>query len=244
MELAGAPSGNHDVLDVVGIADVDGELEVTAINGFAPDVGDFYTLVTGASVTGTFDTLTLLSDNIFKFDGTLSYPGTRVVLRIDDVSMFGDFDNDMTLDCADIDALVAEIAGGGMGAEFDLNDDMAVDIADLNLWLEEAGTFNVGGAYLPGDANLDGTVDLLDFDEWNSHKFTSNASWCSGDFNADGFIDGFDALIWNQFKFLSSDTAAAVPEPGCTCYLLALVGLIGGNSRRRLATFRKQAVMM
>ncbi len=102
----------------------------------------------------------------------MTYPGTRVVLRIDDVSMFGDFDDNLTLNCADVDALVAEIASGGMATGFDLNGDAVVDPADLDLWLEEAGDFNVGGAYLPGDANLDGVVDISDFNVWNGEKFT------------------------------------------------------------------------
>ncbi len=126
--------------------------------------------------------------------------------------MFGDFDDDLTLDCADVDALVAEIASGDMATAFDLNGDAIVDTADLDLWLEAAGTFNVGGAYLPGDANLDGVVDISDFNVWNGTKFTGDNGWCGADFNADGVTDISDFNIWNGNKFTSS-TLAAVPEP-------------------------------
>ncbi len=36
---------------------------------------------------------------------------------------------------------------------------------------------------LPGDANLDGYVDVLDFNLWNQNKFTNFAAWVTGDFN-------------------------------------------------------------
>ena len=79
----------------------------------------------------------------------------------------------------------------------------------------EAGAAELpsGNAYLGGDANLDGTVDGLDFLLWNGNKFSSLAAWCSGDFNADGTIDGLDFLAWNQNKFTSADQISAVPEP-------------------------------
>ncbi len=232
MEIAGPPAGMHDVLHVGGIADVDGNLEVTAIHGFVPTPGSVYTLLTASSVVGEFASLTLLSDSIVTFEGSLTYPGMRVVLRIDDVSIFGDFDDSLTLDCADVDALVAEIASGGMGAEFDLNGDAIVDTADLDLWLEAAGNFNVGGGYLPGDADLNGFVDISDFNVWNAAKFTSDAGWCGGDFNADGVTDISDFNIWNTQKFTSS-TAVAVPEPSAGWLLMVLAAwtAVGGNRR-------------
>ena len=51
---------------------------------------------------------------------------------------------------------------------------MAVDLADRDAWLAEAGGVNLvnGNSYGIGDANLDGFVDGLDFIEWNANKFT------------------------------------------------------------------------
>ena len=46
-----------------------------------------------------------------------------------------------------------------------------MDAADLDLWLAEAGNFNVGAAYRYGDATLDGVVDVSDFNVWNDHRF-------------------------------------------------------------------------
>jgi hypothetical protein len=142
------------------------------------------------------------------------------------VPLVGDFNNDQELDCDDVDALVAEIAGGGGDLAFDLTGDGLITLEDLDEWLTFAGTVNVGGPYLGGDANLDGIVDGLDFVEWNANKFTTMAAWCAGDFNADGFIDGLDFIIWNGNKFMSSDHAVAVPEPIAPLLLLAAMVVV------------------
>ena len=121
----------------------------------------------------------------------------------------GDFNGDGTYDCLDIDALVAEIAAGTNDGQFDLSGNGLVNTEDLDLWLAEAGSINLpsGSPYLPGDANLDGTVDGGDFLIWNDFKFSSTGAWCQADFNADGTTDGGDFLIWNNFKFTSSVVA-------------------------------------
>ena len=95
-------------------------------------------------------------------------------------------------DCTDVDSLVAEIAAGTNDLTYDLDLDEDVDGDDLTAWLAEAGAANnaSGNPYIAGDANLDGSVDVGDFNVWNGNKFTSAAAWCSGDFNADGSVDG------------------------------------------------------
>ncbi len=141
----------------------------------------------------------------------------------------GDFDNDGSWDCADIDALVAEIAAGGTDLSFDMNGDGTVSAADVTDasagWLavggaNNPGATNGGNAFLPGDANLDGVVDVGDFNIWNASKFTTTPAWCSGDFNADGSVDVGDFNVWNGNKFQSSDISS-VPEPGGMLMLLA-----------------------
>ncbi|MEM7312659.1 MAG: LamG-like jellyroll fold domain-containing protein, partial [Planctomycetota bacterium] len=122
----------------------------------------------------------------------------------------GDFDDDGVYDCEDVNALVSVIATGINTASFDLTGDNLVNDADLTHWLAEAGAVNntSGGAYRRGDANLDGVVDISDFNLWNANKFTPQAAWCSADFNADGVVDISDFNIWNANKFTSSDGAA------------------------------------
>ena len=145
----------------------------------------------------------------------------------------GDFNNDGNWDCADVDALVAEIASGGGDLAFDMNSDGVVDGDDLDGaggWLEVGGANNPdetgGNPFLVGDANLDGSVDVSDFNLWNMNKFSNTAAWCSGDLNASGSIDVSDFNLWNAGKFQSSDTQV-VPEPNVAwCLLFGLLPFI------------------
>ena len=145
----------------------------------------------------------------------------------------GDVNFDNEYDCADVDAIVSEIANGGDEMFLDLTNDGTVDLDDLDAWRIEAGEANLGlgKAYLPGDANLDGFVDTSDFNVWNDNKFTNTAAWCSGDFNADGFVDTSDFNIWNDNKFTSSDIST-VPEPSALGLTL-VAAILGGVFFRR-----------
>ncbi|MEM7315186.1 MAG: hypothetical protein AAF497_18750, partial [Planctomycetota bacterium] len=141
-----------------------------------------------------------------------------------------DFNGDGSVDCADVDQLVAMIAAGTNDPQFDLTGDGVVDRDDLTDWRAHAGAINLtsGGSYLEGDANLDGLVDISDFNIWNSNKFTPDRGFCGADFNADGVTDISDFNLWNANKFQASDHA--VPEPGgwvpllggCICLLRRL----------------------
>ncbi len=175
---------------------------LTANNGSATPL---ITLQTCPS-DGTFDDLCLSGMMI-----TISAP-----LQVVD----GDFNSDSTWDCADINALVAEIVAGTHDADFDMNGDSFVDADDLTNatfgWLVVGGANNPdatgGNPFLVGDANLDGAVDVSDFNVWNSNKFTMTPAWCSGDFNGDGSVDVSDFNSWNSNKFQTAD-ASAIPEP-------------------------------
>ena len=146
----------------------------------------------------------------------------------------GDFDGDGVYGCTDVDALVAEIAGQAHTPGFDLTGDSLVNQDDLTAWLAEAGAVNLasGNSYLPGDADLDGSVDGTDFGIWNTGKFTNDAAWCAGDFSADGSIDGSDFGIWNTNKFTSANMAASVPEPNAFMAMVCLLSLVGRGLRR------------
>ena len=98
------------------------------------------------------------------------------------------------------------VTGPANPAIFDLTGDGNVSIADRDEWLVQAGAANLpsGNAFLLGDANLNGTVDGLDFLAWNNNKFTISSAWTGGDFNVDGTTDGLDFLVWNSNKFTAN----------------------------------------
>ncbi|WP_428390009.1 hypothetical protein [Mucisphaera sp.] len=82
-------------------------------------------------------------------------------------------------------------------------------------------------AALPGDANLDGTVDLIDLSLLAS-GFGDLGTWATGDFDGSGKVDLVDLSL------LASNFGAVVPlpEPG----MGALLGLgLAGLRRRRAA---------
>ena len=149
-------------------------------------------------------------------------------IRVDVPEAFqGDFDGNSLFDSRDLDLLLSEgpIAEGvvvtpGANDQFDLNGDGMIDLLDRDDWLAGAATANgLLTPYLLGDANLDGFVDVTDFNQWNTNKFTNSLSWVSGDFNGDGAIDVGDFNIWNNAKF-SSSRGQVVPEPTGIAYSL------------------------
>ena len=184
--------------------------------------GSYEAINDGSELPPPYDFLDVASPGHVEGIGAPRFPDQPQLPCIDGAP--GDFDSNEIYECADVNALVAEIVAGTNNVEFDLTGDEIVDTDDLTAWLAEAGSLNnsTGGAYLPGDANLDGSVDVGDFNIWNNNKFTSVAAWCSGDFNADGSVDVGDFNIWNNNKFQGSDTSV-VPEPSAWFLSLALI---------------------
>ena len=88
--------------------------------------------------------------------------------------------------------------------------------------------------YLPivGDANLDGLVDLLDYQLIRDHLLQSVEAGTDGDLNGDGRVDTADFRIWkNAYPGSDADIAQydlKVPEPSAVSLLLgALLGIVG-----------------
>ncbi|MEZ6073897.1 MAG: multicopper oxidase domain-containing protein [Pirellulales bacterium] len=83
--------------------------------------------------------------------------------------------------------------------------------------------------WLPGDGNLDGVVDGLDYLLWAGNYGDDPADVPpgapgNGDYNDDGVVDGLDYLVWAS-NFGATIPATAVPEPSAA--LLALFGVTG-----------------
>ena len=80
------------------------------------------------------------------------------------------------------------------------------------------GEFRFGFVVVPGDGDQNWSVDVSDFNIWNSNKFTMDTSWQEGDYNGDGVTDNSDFNIWNMHKFTSVNltTLADVNHDGLT----------------------------
>ena len=119
----------------------------------------------------------------------------------------GDYDLNQAINPSDVDLLCAGLPSGDR--IYDLNFDDVVDNADVIAMV----TALLGRSM--GDANLDGAVDVADFNVWNANKFTPANLWSQGDFNCDGVVDVADFNVWNANKFTLAAVAssdAAVDE--------------------------------
>ncbi len=167
---------------------------------------------------------------VFRYDGSFGrqdFGSVEIAVNFQEgmpgAAMFGqvqitaglsmDFNADGTVDCQDVDQLTAAINAGPFDDNFDVNADGLLDSSDLTSWLEIAGRRHFGAPLIPGDADLNGSVDTRDFHIWNAHRFQQSTSYCSGNFNADHVIDVSDFNIWVAQKYQDATNTATVPEP-------------------------------
>jgi autotransporter-associated beta strand protein len=64
IQLAGANAGEFGVLNVLGIANLGGQLDPVLLNGFVPTIGESFTFLTYGSVNGTLIMLNRNIDNL------------------------------------------------------------------------------------------------------------------------------------------------------------------------------------
>lgn len=114
--------------------------------------------------------------------------------------------------------------GGSLAIGAPVNASLLADETDLTLEFNVPGVGSIAGgilfaaasvAPLPGDANGDGSVDLLDLDILGSNFGDSPATLAQGDFNGDNVVDllDLDILGSNFGEMAATASAAAVPEP-------------------------------
>jgi hypothetical protein len=189
-------------------------LNVTLAAGYTPSNGDSVQAFPGwSSISGS-----VTPPNGWAFDpstGTLTF-GTVVNVPCD-------LDADGDCDIADIDSLV---------------NTPGVTPAQISQWLADAGDENgFSGPLLPGDANLDGSVNAQDLNQVGQNWLASGTAWSSGDFNGDDSTNAQDLNLVGQnwlSTVPSAAAAAAVPEPSSLGLLAiaALLGLMGGCRRK------------
>ena len=97
---------------------------------------------------------------------------------------------------AEIDLLYAAINTGSTDDEDDLNQDGAVNAADVDYLVEE-----VAGS-IRGDTDLDGDVDFQDFLNASNAFGQEEAGWAGGDFDGNGTVEFADLLlVFSNFGF-------------------------------------------
>ncbi len=211
----------------------------SAIDFFVPNGNEWQSLSLDFDAGAGYDFLVFAFAGVEQDDTNLPadrYAFDNISFEAAATGLAGDFDGNGLYECSDIDALVAAIASGSGDAQFDVTGDGTVDSADLEEWRSVAGTVLTasGNPIQEGDADLNGVVDVSDFNLWNGAKFTSTPEWCSGDFNADGVVDVGDFNLWNGSKFTAADSgAASVPEPASGVMLLIATLFAVRFTRRR-----------
>jgi hypothetical protein len=142
VDLGGTTQGTeYDWLEVIGMARLSGTVEATFIDNFIPDVGDVFTVLTAtAGIDGQFDDVEVnFGNELLGFVLTDLYTATAAMLRVDDVFLIGDYD-----------------------------DDGKVDGADLKVWQHYFGTTG-NAPYQFADGDGDGDADGNDFLVWQKH---------------------------------------------------------------------------
>ena len=125
----------------------------------------------------------------------------------------------------------SQLAGWGRGAAGSYQIELAITAATDWGQMKDWDTAQLLVAEAPdGDANFDGCVDGLDYNQWSLH-YLQAGGWGDGNFNGDGTIDGLDHNTWS-LNYLSGCEGAGVPEPVCLAFFAA-GGLLVLRRRRR-----------
>lgn len=102
IELGGTTAGaQHDRLAITGFAALGGSLQLSLINGFVPAVGNTFTILTAASISGTFATVTF-TNLPPSLSASVSYSSNSVVVSIIGDSIAGDLNCDGALNTGDV----------------------------------------------------------------------------------------------------------------------------------------------
>jgi hypothetical protein len=146
VELGGqATAEQFDVLRINGTARLGGTLAVELIDAFEPIIGDMFQILTADSVTGTFDSLVATdAANRWGLDISVLYSTTDAAVRIDDLFLLGDYNQDGAVDAADYALWRDTLGETGVDLLADGNRDGTIDAADFDVWRAHFGQ-NVGG---------------------------------------------------------------------------------------------------
>jgi hypothetical protein len=123
LDIELASPATYDMLAVTGGANLAGTLDVSLADGFLPQEGDAFEILTAAALGGSMFTSTVLPDLTGDLEWNLSYGATAVTLSVE---LRGDFDGNGTVDSADYVAWRM-----GLGTKYTQ--------ADYNVWRAHFG---------------------------------------------------------------------------------------------------------
>ncbi len=137
VELGGIATGQFDVLNVMGVANLAGSISISVINGFVPSAGDTFVVLTSATpLTGIFDTI-----NLPVLPGGLSivvnHNSNDVSLTITGCAV--DLNGDGAVDVLDFFAFI--VGFNNNDPAVDLNGDGSIDVLDFFTFI---GLFSAG----------------------------------------------------------------------------------------------------
>lgn len=142
VELAGLlPGTEHDEFSITGTATLGGTLRLLPTDGFIPQVGDSFTILTAASVAGAFDAV------VGPGQYTIDYNSNGVLATVTAAPA-----------CSDLSPI-------------DLNYDCAIDLEDYAFFADCHGGPNnslpptgcATASFVTADLDFDGDADLADF---------------------------------------------------------------------------------
>ena len=246
MELAGPGSAQHDVLKVTGNAQIDGNVLLKFIDGFAPKIGDQYPLILATNLA--------VAPNIFVrnllpgWQYSISQQGGAWTVTSLSNGIFvtpGDFNQNGVVDAADYTVWRDSLGHAGMGMAADADDDGIIGTGDYDIWKANFGGVAQAANFISGDYNDNGIVDAADYTVWRDTLGSSADLRANGDVTgaSAGVIDQGDYAVWKSNFGHSAGSGAALPSanslsaavPEPTTLVMLLVGMLTLCCRRQVA---------
>ena len=219
VELGGTTFGSNDFIIHTGVANLGGELRVELINGFVPQVGDSFVLLTAnAGIDGTFNSqsLPLLPED---YSWKVTYEATEVIGTVIEAPQVqsvvingGDVQRSFldevqitfttVVDIDDAAGSVFEIINRATGASVSLIETVSNDsgrtVVTLQFSGDETTPRGSSGASL-NDGNYELTIDAMRV-SFGRHQLDGNADGTGGDdfVYGDEAADGFFRLFGDK----------------------------------------------
>ncbi len=138
IELAGLGLADYDRMSLTGVADLDGDLDVSLLGGFVPALNDTFTILTAASIVGSFVLEDFSAAPLAAgLEWDVIYNPTSVLLEVIETPAFdpADLNMDGFVDGLDLGILLGNFEMVATPAGGELNGTDPVDGLDLGILL-------------------------------------------------------------------------------------------------------------